>query len=531
MIRDRWFWCSFFLGGFVLSLTLWFDFSMDQSICQYIAWVWKEYHLPPYVGAWDHTYLGILLVHRVAEELFGESIAGFRAFDFLVQLSCLPLVYAFGKKLAGSALSGFLAAIFFSVHYYSLGPRQVGVRETFIFWLLMLALAAGLALESRPRLRAALAGLALGMIFQLKPFYDLCWPVFGAWFWIDGFRDRPRKVWFELLIFSLACLVPSLLVLCYYWRLGLLLELYRATIWYNFAVYSAWAPGQLSKWMLFKSLAAGIFHKSPFILVSGVLAMAVLSRVHAPQAKKLYWALIVLTWVCLAAFLIQGKFIDYQLVAWWEFLAVFAGAGYGYLGSRLAGLTRGARADLIKLAAGLAAIGLLIKINVSEDYLKFSYRFAYRGFTSAYLGSNGTHLDAHQAANSHLAVQFLAPRLQPGDQVEVLSPYPLIPLLLKKKLPSRFCNVHHLLFLPRQGQPPPLLRQWISEYQSDVIKANPRYFVICDLFGRSPFFNSTAIDLKDGLRTTFPELNAFFTSNYRFVTQFGKVEIYERVSP
>ena len=110
ILSDPLFWISFIAGGFFLSFTLWFGLAMDQSIFCYSVWVWKTFGLPPYVGAWDHAFPAIFIIHRLALALFGESVLGFRFFDYLVQLSCLPMIFYLAKRLSGFSASGFLAA-------------------------------------------------------------------------------------------------------------------------------------------------------------------------------------------------------------------------------------------------------------------------------------------------------------------------------------------------------------------------------------------------------------------------------------
>ena len=78
LLKDRFFWFSLLVGGFFLSLLLWLDFGPDQASFSYIAWVWKQYHLLPYIGAFDGDFPGIFIIHRLALELFGTSALGFQ---------------------------------------------------------------------------------------------------------------------------------------------------------------------------------------------------------------------------------------------------------------------------------------------------------------------------------------------------------------------------------------------------------------------------------------------------------------------
>jgi len=247
MIKDRWFWFSLLAGGLILLPTLWFNLTMDQSIYAYGAWVWKHYHLPPYIGTWDQNFIGIFLLQRLALELLGETVAGFRAFDLLVQLGTLAMIYYLSVKLSGERLAGFLADIFYSIYYYGLGSLHTGQREGFVFPLLLLSVIAGVVWEKRSWRSVMLAGLALGLAFQIKPFYGLAWPLFAGWI----FFQRPERLgawaWGQAVVSGLCFLAPTLLIVLYYAQGGWLKELYRATLWYGFVIYSAWPALPITK--------------------------------------------------------------------------------------------------------------------------------------------------------------------------------------------------------------------------------------------------------------------------------------------
>ena len=142
------------LGGFFLSLTLWYSFGMDQSLYSYGAWVWTHYHLPPYLGVFDQNFPGIFIIHRLAFAIFGESIIGFRVFDLLVQLSSLTMIFYLSKRLSGSGVAGFLSGVFYGIYYFGLGNFDTGQREAYILWLFLISLIAGVTLKKRAWSRA-----------------------------------------------------------------------------------------------------------------------------------------------------------------------------------------------------------------------------------------------------------------------------------------------------------------------------------------------------------------------------------------
>ncbi len=531
LVKDRWLWLSLLAGGLILSFTLWFNLTMDQSIHCYGAWVWKHYRLPPYLGAWDQNFPGIFIIHRVVLELFGESEVGFRLFDFTAQFSCLAMIYYLTKTLSGLRGGGFWAAICYSIFYYGLGSREAGDRETFIIWLLLICLVVSFALEKRVWLKAILVGMLLGFIFLVKPFYGLCWPVFGILFLVQGFRERPKRIWLELSLFSLGCLVPSLLIIAYYWARGDLRELYRATLWYNFVIYSSWSEAPVNWLRLLWYVPFYSVMQEISIFIAGLVGLyPALTMSRAAGQRRLCWTILALALVAALAYLLQGKFLDYQLAVFWGFWIIPVAVGIAWIGSGVDKIARGIPGRILRPVFYLAVLAVLVKTSVGDDLVKFAWRYSFRSFDYAHLDVQGTRLDTHAASSFILAARYLERNLRPGDEVEFFGPFPLLSYLLKKKLPSRFCCVHHLLFLSRGGKRPELMQAWIEEYQNDVIKARPRYFVICDemIIGPTNFnFNFPAFGFKAALRNDFPRLKDFVVRNYRPDSIFGPMEIYQ----
>ena len=147
----------------------------------------------------------------------------------------------------------------------------------------------------------------------------------------------------------------------------------------------------------------------------------------------------------------------------------------------------------------------------------------------AYIKVRATPLEGNGNSSFYLAARYLSRYIEPEDQLEVFGPYPLAPFLLKRKLPSRFCCVQHLIFIPRDGRMRSLQEQWLREYESAVIQARPRYFLVADPIPDNPFFNLRTRSLKQALKEYFPRLSAYFADNYRLLMEIGGVEIYERV--
>jgi len=529
IFKDRWFWLSFIAGGIVLSLTLWFGFGMDQSICAYIAWAWKVFHQPPYVGVWDLSFPGIFIIYSIPVRVFGPSIFSIRVFDFMVQLGCLVMLFYLSKKLSGSSLAGFFANIFYSIFYYGLGPTDTAQRESFIFWLLLICTTAAFSLQSRVLLRAVVVGLLAGFCFLIKPFYGLCWPIFGILFLAEGRRKNSRLPWLELFIFSLCCLLPSLVVVLFYWRIDHLLDLYQQTLWFNFSIYSkgreqAYGPATLLLYVLRHN-----FLKRPLLLILGLAGVFLLGVLKDRRKNTaLFWVLLSMLAMGVVVYLLQNKYFAFHLFIFLGFSTVFAGFALAFIGDKIQALIPKLWG---RMASSLcyAAVILLMILFLGPAPISFARNYGFRDFESGYKLGSGFANDPHQSADQYMAAKFLEPLLKPDDELEFFGPYPLLQFLLKKKLPSRYACVQHFLFVPADGEITAEQRQWMKEYSDSIIKQRPRFFLVTNSFpgAKNKFMNLKSRSLRQALELEFPELNQFLRQNYRVIATVRAIDIYE----
>ena len=532
--RDPWFWAGFLVGGFFLGLTLWFGLGMDQSIYCYGAWVWRHYHLPPYVGIFEHNYPGIFLVNYLAMGLFGESTLGFRFFDFLVQTSCLPMIFHLARKLAGTGLAGFFAAVFYGIYYYSLGANGAGQRETFIFWLLLLCTVLALTMENRFWLRAFIIGLLLGGAFLLKPFYGLAWPVFGVLFLSQGLKKRPVMVWLESSLFGLCCLAPALIFVLAYWRLGYINQLYLNTVWFNSEIYTQMTD-PFAQRLVFATriLPLVIFRDYPLLLLPAILAGVLQAWKGGLVRDKTLFALLgSMLFIGLFSYFLQGKYFPYQLAVFMGMACIFSGWASGLAWLALSNLSRSRPAKTMLLISGLVWAG--INITSLDSFGRFfAVHYCFRNFIRAYLAGYGTPRDSQLSANYYLAAQYLKPLIRPHDRIACFGPYPLVPFLLRQRLPTYFPCVHHLLLMRKDGKVLPQQKQWIQEFSSDIIQAGPRFIIVSDRFPgfQDKFFNFINREVKVALEEQFPELDHLIKNNYRPLKVIGHVLIYELSEP
>jgi len=528
IFQDLFFWLSMLLGGFFLSLTLWFGFGMDQSIYAYSAWVWKEYKLLPYIGAWDGNFPGIFIIHRLALEIFGGSILGFRIFDCLIQLSGLGMVYYLARELSGSKLAGLFSGVVYSLYYFGLGNVGVGQREGSILFLLLLAIILSLKLAEQRYLRAILVGLLAGFIFLIKPHYGLYGAIFGLFFLIEGKEKKPVKVLLELFIFSFFLLVPALVIVFIYLRADYLQELYYATIWFNFEIYnkSVNYPFGLS-WFLFR-IPSGTFLDHPLIFVSGLFALLVMSgKSKGFEKGKWQWLVIVLLLMSFISYQLQAKYFPYHLIPFWGLMILISSAGWAWIGKRLKEDSDFKRGNLL-IGIFYFLLMILVLMEQNLDVIRFCSRYCFRSLDEAYSAKVGNY-DPHLANEQYQAVRYLESMIIDEDQLEFFGAYPLVPYLLKKKLPSRFVCVQHLLLMPGDGKPRPLQEKWIEEYSQAVITAKPKFFLISDYIPGFRTFNLSSPYLSQALAKSFPELSNFLNENYRLINIIGGIQIYELI--
>ena len=525
LLRDGYFWSALALGGFVLSLTLWFGFGMDQSICAYSAWVWKEYHLPPYIGVWDLSFPGIFIIYRLGMTLSGQSIPGLRAFDFVIQLTTLAMVFHLSKKLSGQSMAGFLGSVFFAVLYYSSGPYDTLQRESYVLWLMLAALVCAFSLSRRPLLWAALAGFFLGFAFLVKPFYGLCWLVFAGLITSQSWRQKPRMLG-ELLVFAGACVLPSLVVVLFYLQAGYLKELYRAIIWFNFKVYGSGGNSPYGFFDLCLRIARSALSRNYVIILAGLMGIARLSR--RKDARGLFWTLLGLMLATLVSYRLQNKYFPFHLYPFYAILVMFAADAFARL---IAGAGAKMPSALRKIfyAVSLAVAISLVAAMVKPSLIEYSLKYSFRSLDAAYSAGFGAKSDPHFAADQYLAAKYLEPLLKPGDDVAFFGPYPLVQFLLKSRPLSRFCCLQHFLFMPRDQQMTTFQFVWMQEYSSAIISARPKYFLLADSFPgmKNKFLNLAGRSLRQQLHYDFPELEQLLAQRYRVISQIGDIAIYE----
>jgi len=530
ILKDRLFCAGFGLGGFFILLTLWFGLGMDHSIFCYSVWVWKHYGLPPYIGAWDHAFPGIYFIHLLALELFGDSVLGFRFFDFLVQLAALPMIFYLAKRLAGLSLAGFFATVSYGIYYYDLGVSATAQRESYIFCILLAAVTIALASEKKFRLRAAIIGLLLGFAFMLKPFFGLAWPVFGVFLLAAGLRQKRARCWTGLALFALGCCLPAALFAVTYWRLGYGRELYYAAVWFNAQIYSKMTADSEPRLAFWREALFLLFIKNTRLIIWPAVLVALIEfrKGRLARDRKMFRLILSLTMVSLLSYAIQRKYFAYHLAPAMGCAIIFAGWAFAALSHALK------KSFHTRLAQkGVATVNVLIILLILAQTGPvskiFAFKYAFRSLDKAYLAWYATDWDKHLGANYFATAKYLEPRLKPEDTIACFGPYPLIPYLLHRKLPTYYPCAHHLLLMRSDGKVLPRQRELIKQYSDQVIAARPRFIVISDAFPgqKQPGFKFMSPNPGLALDRQFRPLKKFIARNYHLQKTINHVYIYE----
>jgi len=507
-------------GGFVICLTLWFGIGSDASVYSYCSWVWRHYGQPPYVGCMVGDYPGIFIIHRLAL-IFGESALGFRIFDVLVQLGCLGMIFWLARRVSGLSLAGFLAGLFYATYYYSLEFMMVGERESFIFFLMLSGVLAGVAFSRRIWVRAVLAGLCCGFVFLVKPTFGLCWPVFGAWFLVEGLRSSRKKLRAELLVFGASCLLPAMLVIIYYWSMGHLRELYEVCIQFVLLTYTRFPLRVGTPDHIFKVNAVSIIpYLFKQILRDYLLALAGAAMLflrpsfyRGLRERRLLWVIASLALVSLVSAYLQRGVWPYHRAPFWGFMLIFAGWGWAEVLGRVKGPRPVLGRRMVVWGVGLVLV-LLMVLRVPGYLRWFAVHNSFRDLKSAYLQQYPVVVEA---------AEYLKQALRPEDEVYYLGNITMLPFLMQHKLSAPFPFTVYLYQRLDDGSFSPLQERWKRDYVEGFFRLKPRVFILDKTCWYCP-----GQSLLPVLASEFPELKNALERDYHLARSFEGIEIFER---
>jgi hypothetical protein len=481
---------------------------LDQVLYSYQAWAWRHFGQIPYKDTFDQNFPGIILVHYLVQVVLGESETAFRSFDIAWQTLTALLIYLIAGAVFKNRLSGFIAAVLYSIYYIDLGPWNSGQRDGLLvllyllsFWLLMPRR------EPRGPAYSALAGTLIGLGFLIKPVAAIAAVIFFAL----AIKYAKRKLP-SLSAYVAGCITPSAACILYFWHKSALPALYEAVFLFPAKVYVDY--GLFSRETLIAGIVMKNFLESNLAIIIGAgLLAAIVRRIHGTGRTNLGWLL--LLWLgTYAGYLAQAKYFDYQQIPFWGFSCILAGGGWAlamdFLNEKWPAFKK---AKALGLTITLIAASILLMQFYVQGYLMLALRES--------LEEGRDNSPYHY--NCNLAGKYIQNRSGPSDKVQVWGGEAYINYIARRRAPSRLPITLHLLsFKPGREQMPRIQKQLVEEFKSEIQNDRPLYFVVT----RRKYFRVD--DFKTALVQEYPEIWEFIQNNYRLEATIGFVEIYRR---
>jgi hypothetical protein len=449
-----------------------------------------------YRDLWDQNGPGIVLLHLVAELLFGHRMLAIRAFDLVWMLATLGLLYREGRRAFGP-LAASLGVLLAVGTYFTLGHRATAQRDGFSL-LPLLGVLALMRITGRGALAAAAgAGALAALALLLKP------PMVLAAAGAAGavLSASPERWLRRTLAFALGFVGFLAVPLVYFAAHGALGDLYDCVIRFN----RQFMLERYSLPLLLGSLAERLLLR-PHLAVGGVALLAALLQDRARSLAALGLG-------CLLVVLLQGKLLDYHLVPLEILACSFAG---GVVAGGLSS-SRWPRAGRI-VAAGVV-VGAVWSSAVGFERAKFLELW------SAWLHGAPVRVQREEVALARLVDRDT----RPGDPVLIwgLGTSGTVHYLSERISPTRFFqNTPFSLREPDSE----LIRRWRRQFLGQIEANPPRLVVI-------PQGDAwVGVDNVDSTLSfdRFVALRDYVNAHYRLAGQVRgwlTYRIYERIGP
>jgi hypothetical protein len=475
------------VGGFAaLALTLaWrsraWPLVHDAPILHYIAWRIGDGAVP-YRDLFDMNQPGVYLLHLALLKTLGAGDVAWRTFDLAwLALTALAVGALAAPWGACAALGGALA---FVTYHLAGGAWQAGQRDFLLCpFLLVGVLGVARWLEGRGRLASlACSGAAMGAAVTVKPHAGLLAAVLGVIVLVAATRaggvaaSAPAA-----LTFTVAVAAAPLAMLAWLAAVGGLGAWREAVFDYLLPLYSrlgrdtAWAIHRGQVWI---ALALGVV-----ISVGRTAWGGRFTRRHALALLGVAYGVV--------HYVGQGKFWEYHFYPLAAFVAVLL----------FAGLEPGLAAPRWTAAALVVALGAAFVL------------LAVKGVEASPAG-----WERDKAARVYALERWLAPKLAPGDTVQMLDTsvggaHAL--LRLRARQPTRFVYDFHFF----HDTETPIVRALRAELIRGIDAAPPRFVV---LFEQGwPAGGYERIE-------RFPELAARLGGRYAIVDQPPGYRVYAK---
>jgi hypothetical protein len=474
----------------ILSLTFLYPYSGDNALFAYITDLFLR-GIPPYAGAWDHAFPGVMLVHIVQLTLLGKSTHALHAVDILIQLVALNSLYNLGRRHHLDA-AGWSACVLYCIYYVTRGSNMIALTDGYVACVIVIAL--DLAYRKKPYAAALLFGLTI----VFRPTYGIICVMYVLWELYSS-RDIGRA-----LTIGIVSSIPAIILVTLFGASGHFEAFFQSVWTYNVEVYNRYAgteqffepitrylllfiPAALGFALLVRRWQSGML----IILALGSAIVALLLQIHAP----------------------------YQYPPLAIILALMAGLGWGMIGQQLRWRTI---AKLALVAAHVFFVffylrGTTLKQAVSSFASGATLLEAQAMFEPSMLWGI---ISQEQVAN------YLRQNTSPDDRVQGLAP--LYPMFMAGVLPSnRFIIPLGFGIRAEDGRLKHYQLGWRQEYIRDMDARPPKYYIIADSSQDArPFLNG--LMPHEFIRQDFKEIGEWLDRDYKLDTLIGSFFIYGR---
>jgi hypothetical protein len=476
----------------ILSLTLIYPYSGDNVLFAYITDLFLR-GIPPYAGAWDHAFPGVMLVHIVQLTLLGKSSVALHAVDIAIQLLAMSSMYSLGRRFH-SDVAGWSACVIYCIYYVTRGSNMIALTDGYVACIIIIAL--NLAYRDR----AYLAAFLFGLTIVFRPTYGLLSVLYVLW---DLYVSRDPKRSVGLL---LAGAIPIALLITLFGASGHFEEFFISVWTYNVEVYNRYAGTD----QFFEPITRYVL-----LFIPAVLGFALALR----RIKRS--GLVLLTLGAAIASLLLLIHAPYQYPPLAIQLALVAGIGWGMIVKQL-------RWNMLAKLALIAAHVFFVVFYLRGTTLKAALADYVGG---ASLLETQAHFEPSPLWGimpQERVAEFLKRNTDRNDRVQGLAP--LYPMFIAGVLPSnRFIIPLGFGIRAEDGRLKDYQIEWRKEYIHDLEQRPPKYYIIADSSQDArPFLNGFMP--HEFIQRDFVEIGAWLDRGYRLDTMIGSFFIYGRLS-
>jgi hypothetical protein len=478
-------------SGAILALTLVYPYSGDNVLFAYITDLFLR-GIPPYAGAWDHAFPGVMLVHVVQLTLLGKSTIALHAIDTAIQLLAMSSMYSLARRFH-SDVAGWSACVIYCIYYTTRGSNMIALTDGYVACIIIIAL--NLAYRDR----AYLAAFLFGLTIVFRPTYGLLYVLYVLW---DLYVSRDLKRSTGLLLTGA---IPVALLITLSGASGHFDEFFISVWTYNVEVYNRYAGTK----QLFEPIT-----RYALLLIPAFLGFALALR----RIKRSGLVLLTLAAAIASLFLLIHAPYQYPPLA--IQLALLAGIGWGMLVKQLRWNT------LAKLALIAAHVFFLV-FYLRGTTLKAALTDYVGGATLLKAQSHFEPSSLWGIVPQEQVANFLIRNTDKQDRVQGLAP--LYPMFMAGVLPSnRFIIPLGFGIRSANGRLKDFQLEWRKEYIRDLGQRPPKYYIIADSSQDArPFLNGYMP--HEFIRKDFAEIGAWLDREYRLDTTIGSFFIYGRL--